>query len=344
MTQAPVQAQATMLPAVAYVDPLVYERERMAIFARAWMFVDDASQFSAPAAYAAVVAAGFPIVVINDAGTLRAFHNVCRHRGGPLLADGAGDCQVFVCRYHGWSYNLNGSLQAARDFGDDEVPREELTLRSLRVETWRGLVFVNLDGDAQPLSDWLGGFADECRDYPMESFRLVDRSTHQIAANWKVYAENYQEGYHIPLVHPGLNRQIDARRYNVDVREGYSLHSAPARDGAVTSGTWLWRFPGLALNLYANGMCLESFSPIGPSATQIEYAFFFAEGTPRDEIEAAIASSTMILDEDRTICEAVQRNYASGLYTGGVLSPRHERGVAYVQQCVMRALDALETA
>ena len=121
-------------------------------------------------------------------------------------------------------------------------------------------------------------------------------------------------------------------------RDGYCVHRAPAREGALTSGTWLWRFPGLALNLYPNGMCLETYTPAGPGDTRIDYVFFFEEGTPADEIQASIASSNTILDEDRVICEAVQRNYASGLYAGGVLSPKHERGVAYVQQLILRAV------
>ena len=83
-------------------------------------------------------------------------------------------------------------------------------------------------------------------------------------ANWKVYAENYQEGYHIPLVHPGLHRQIDSSRYEVEVDGPVTVHRAPTRDGAVTEGAWLWRFPGLALNLYPSGLCLESYWPLGP--------------------------------------------------------------------------------
>lgn len=340
MTQAPPRARTTLLPASSYVDAAFYLRERPAIFAREWTFAAIESQFTSNGDYVATVIAGYPIVVSNDGGTLRAFHNICRHRGGPLASDGAGNTKAFVCRYHGWSYGLDGCLLAARDFGDDDLPREDLSLHDIRVETWRGFVFVNLDRKARTLLEWLGGFADECRDYPMESFHSMHRSSHQIAANWKVYAENYQEGYHIPLVHPGLNRQIDARRYEVDVRDGYCVHRAPPRDGAVTSGTWLWRFPSLALNLYPNGMCLETYAPVGPATTQIDYVFFFREGTPAGEIDASVVSSTTILDEDRVICEAVQRNYESGLYTGGLLSPRHERGVAYVQERVLSALDS----
>lgn len=334
-----VARQRTLLEAAAYVDPQVLQAERAAIFAREWAYVGAQSQLAQPGAYIATDVAGYPLIVVNDDGQLRAFHNICKHRGGPLVWDGEGACTSFVCRYHGWSYDLDGILRTARDFGGDSSATDGIRLDAARVESWRGLLFVNLDVAATSLATWLGGLIDECAGFEMERFVLGRRSSHAIAANWKVYAENYQEGYHIPLVHHGLHKQIDARQYRVEVKEGYAVHSAPTRDGSVTSGAWLWRFPGFALNLYPEGMCVETYVPTGPEATRVDYAFFFAADTPADEIEATIASSDAILEEDRIICEAVQRNYASGLYQGGVLSPRHESGVAFVQQQVLQALN-----
>jgi choline monooxygenase len=333
-----------MLPGASYHDATQLKRERDAIFAREWLFVAHTEQLTERGAYIATTIAGYPLLVINDGDTLRGHLNVCRHRGGPLAWDGEGTCKVLVCRYHGWSYALDGTLQTARDFGDDTLNAEELSLASVRVETWRGMVFVNIDGEAPPLITWLGGFARECEGFDLESFRVARTSSHAIAANWKVYAENYQEGYHIPVVHPGLNRQIDARRYEVDVHDGYCVHRAPTRDGSVTAGVWLWRFPSLALNVFPDGMCIESYAPTSSGVTQVSYVFCFAEGTPADEVEASIASSDAILEEDRIICEAVQRNMESGAYRGGLLSPRFENGVAYVQSMVIDALQRHTTA
>lgn len=321
----------------AYVDPDRYEAERRTVFARAWTAVGTASQLAEPGAYLAVWVAGYPLVVVNDGGTLRAFHNICRHRSGPLVDEGSGRCSRLVCRYHGWAYALDGRLSAARDFGA-EVDGEDLSLVPARVATWRGLLFVALDPVEADLVSWIGPLAAHAAPFPMETFEVTHRSTHDLAANWKVYAENYQEGYHIPVVHPGLARQIDAGRYAVAIDGAVTVHTAPARDGAVTDGAWLWRFPGLALNLYPSGMCLESYWPTGPASTRVAYTFAFAAGTPEEEVEAAVASSVAILEEDRAICEAVQRNLASGLARPGVLSPRHEAGVALVQTLVADAL------
>jgi choline monooxygenase len=235
------------LPASWYVDPTVAATERTAVFGREWLFVGHAQRLSAPGDYLAGEIAGWPLlVVVTDDGELRAHHNVCRHRAGPLVDPGCGRVGSLVCRYHGWAYGLDGRLRAARDFDVD--PRraldvDEVRLRPVRVEAWRGLVFVNLDlhGDAPALTEALGTLADECAPYPMEELLLAHESEHQLQCNWKTYSDNYLEGYHIPLVHPGLNKQIDAKRYEVHVDEEHRWvrHAAPSRDGAADDGRWL---------------------------------------------------------------------------------------------------------
>ena len=332
-------AVRTGLPDSAYVDPERHQRERRAVFAREWVAVGDTEQLAGAGSYLALEVAGYPVVVVNDGGVLRGFHNVCRHRSGPLVWDGTGSCRSLVCRYHGWSYNLRGELLSARDFGA-ELPAGEFSLGEVAVGSWRGLLFVNLDGGAPPLTGWLGAIVGRCAPWDMEGFRVLHRSSHGIAANWKVYAENYQEGYHIPLVHPGLHRQVDSSRYQVALDGPVAFHSAPARDGSVTTGEWLWRFPGFALNLYHRGMSLETYWPTGPTGTRVGYTFFAAADCPEDEAVATVTNSVMIVEEDRVICESVQRNLASGSSRSAVLSPRHEGGVALVHELVARALSA----
>jgi choline monooxygenase len=160
-----------------------------------------------------------------------------------------------------------------------------------------------------------------------------------IEANWKNYADNYMEGYHIPLVHPELNRQVDARRYQVLVGDRYCNHVAPARDGAIAAGKWLWRFPTLALGIYGDGMEIERFLPLGPHRTRVTYDFFFTPGTPEQERHDVTRVAVDVLEEDKRICEAVQRNLDSGAYDVGRLSPRHENGVWYLQKLIVQALD-----
>ena len=162
----------------------------------------------------------------------------------------------------------------------------------------------------------------------MEELQFSHQVAHEVAANWKTYADNYMEGYHIPLVHPRLNKEVDARRYRVEVGDRYCSHSAPARDGSLTSGKWLWRFPNLAINLYPDGMNVERFLPLGPRRTRIVYDYFFRDLSPAAQAEndEVVRLSLEVLDEDRAICEAVQRNLESGVYdTRPAQPPARER-------------------
>ena len=336
-------AKATTLPAAWYHDAAVFERERVAVFGREWLVVGHAAQLRARGDYVATTVAGWPLlVVVGDDGTPRGFHNVCAHRAGPILWDGEGRCGNLVCRYHGWSYAFDGRLRQARDFGDAaDFDEDEHGLQPVRVATWRGLVFVNLDPGALDLPDVLDGFADAAAGFPMEELQFGRRVVHELAADWKTYADNYLEGYHVPLVHPELNREIDARRYRVDVHDRWCEHSAPTRDGAVNAGRWLWRWPNLALNLYPDGMNVERYEPLGPGRTRLVYDYFFRDldGPAAAGNEEVVRVSSQITAEDVRICEAVQRNLEAGVYTAGRLSPRHEGGVFAFQRLVRAAVD-----
>jgi choline monooxygenase len=332
---------AETLPARWYGDVDVHRAERDAVFASTWQLVARADALSAPGSSVHVEVAGFPLVLVRppDGGALRGFHDVCRHRAGPLTCTGGGAGASLVCGYHGWTYDLDGRLVRARDFGADP----DVSLRRVRVEAWRGFVFVRMDGDdgAPSLVDDLAGFADASADFPMESFRFDGEVVHELGCNWKTYADNYLEGYHIPIVHPELDATIDSRRYEVTVHERgrWARHHAPARDGSATTGVWLWRHPNLALNVYPDGMNVERFLPDGPTRTRIVYWYFFAPDASPAAVEASRKLSASLMDEDRAICEAVQRNLDAGVYERGPLSPRHESGVAAFQRWVRDAVE-----
>lgn len=327
------------LPASWYGDPDVHRRERTAVWAREWLVFAPAARLSAPGRYVARAMAGWPIfVVVGPDGALRGFHNVCAHRAGPMVADGHGSIGNLVCRYHGWAYDWDGSLMNARDFGE-VAPPEGLGLPPIRVERWRNLVWVCLDTDAPPLVEALGEFAAQCDEFPMEEFQFTHETTRVLACNWKTYADNYLEGYHIPLVHPELTREIDVKRYRVDVfeRDGFCLHSAPSRDGAANAGRWLFRYPNLALNVYRDGMNVERILPDGPHRTLVVYEYFFRD--PDDSAtEEAVKLSGITLDQDQAICEAVQRNLDAGVYESGPLSAKHEGALGWFQDRLRRAV------
>jgi choline monooxygenase len=204
---------------------------------------------------------------------------------------------------------------------------------------------VNLDPAAACLADWLGSLAPRCDEFPLEGYRWHSRAVHSVRANWKTYCDNYGEGYHIPTIHPGLNREVDSKHYEVVLGDGgrWTEHRVPARDGAPTVGRWLFRYPNLAFNLYPSGMNLERWIPRGPGVTDVVFEYFFAPGH-EGEAAASLASSASIMAEDKEICEAVQRNLEAGVYEMGLLSPRHELGLAAVHRQIREALGEVSTS
>jgi choline monooxygenase len=326
------------LPAGWYSDPARYQRERTNIFARSWLWFASAGDVAAPGSYAARTYAGWPLLVARGSdGALRGFHNVCRHRAGPIVDDGCGSGTKLVCQYHGWAYSADGRLKSARDFGET-LDADAFALPAVSVAEWRGQVFVNLDPAAVPLADDLRDFFAEMHDFPIEGMQLVRSMQHDLRCNWKTYADNYLEGYHIPLLHPELNRQFDAKRYRVDLGDRYCRHHAPTRDGSPTDTRWLFRWPNLAMNIYGNSMNIEVIIPTGPDSCSISYNHFFTD-PEAPEVADVIALADTVMEQDRRMVEAVQRNLASGSYDIGVLSPRHENGVRQFQDLV-RASDA----
>jgi choline monooxygenase len=229
-------------------------------------------------------------------------------------------------------------LLRARDFGaDDDLDVTQFGLWSVQVASWAGLVWVNLDESAPVFEADLGMFLHETDGFPLEQYRFRAERSEDLACNWKTYVDNYLEGYHIPLVHPTLMREIDASQYCVDVRDRYCIHSAPARNGASNAGRWLWRWPNVALNVFTNGMNVERILPLAHDRTRVVYTYFFVDADDA-AVDAAMAVAVTTLAEDRAICEAVQRNLDAGVYDTGRLSPKHEAGVLQFHDLVRRAV------
>ncbi len=339
-TAARIEAPET-LPASWYSDRALWQRERRAIYGASWNLVAREEQLAEPGSYVAQDVAGWPVFVLRGRdGALRAFHNVCRHRASPMVDAGAGRAEVLRCRYHGWVYDQEGRLRKAPDFGDG-LDLSQNALFPIRVETWRRLVFVCLDDQAPTLGSWLGSIDERSRRYPVERMRFHRATVVDLGVNWKTYGDNYAEGYHVPTLHPALDRAIDMATYRVEcgVEEGVQIHSAAASGGG-TSGLWLWKFPGLFLNMYDWGMNIARLEPLDHGRSQLAYWFFFNEDAPdgaarRDEM---MRWSLTIAEEDKTICVQVQRNLDAGVYDTGRLSPVMETGVIQFQDWVRRRL------
>jgi choline monooxygenase len=324
-------ARASTLPARWYTDPAMLASERTKIFGRTWQAVGHAGDVAAPGRYLACDIAGEPVLVTRTKeGKLHAFSNVCRHRGA-VLAEGSGEAEAIRCPYHAWTYSLDGKLLGQPEFeGVEAWERSKVCLPAFRAEAWGPFVFVCQDHAAPPLAEVLGAIPEEIARIgcSIDSLRFSKRRDYVIECNWKVYIDNYLEGYHLPAAHPGLFRQLDYQNYRVETFRYYSSQIAPIRapEGGDTSQSALyyWMFPNFMLNVYPDNLSSNLVVPLGPDRTLTIFEWF----TWSDEVkQATIDFSEEIQREDIRICESVQRGLRSVHYNQGRYSVKRENGV-----------------
>ncbi len=324
-----------------YVDPAVLQRERDAIFSRTWQLLGPAAQVAERGAYVAADLAGLKVFAIRGRdGRLRAFRNVCRHRGAKLLEDGAGRCATIRCPYHQWVFADDGRLLNAPWFGEEPGFRpEDWPLEEIHAAVWRGLLFVAVDPQ-EDLAAQLGDLVDELSGEPIETYQAVRSETVNFDANWKIYTDNFVEGYHIPGIHPKFFAAIDFEAFETTAHRGFIRMTAPPREGLFYRGKWLWMWPNWTLSLFAGGMNTSRINPVAANRTEQIYHFYFADLAPeQDEARSdTIARNLAVVREDYEICVATHRNYEAGNYRPGPLSPRHEQGVHYFQERVRDCL------
>jgi choline monooxygenase len=338
-------AFAETVPSEWYREARVLEEEKRKVFARTWQLVGRTTQVERPGQYFTATVADEPVVVVRGADErLRALSNVCRHRAGPVVGEGEGERKGFRCGYHGWTYALDGRLQSTPEFEGVECwRREEHALPEFRVETWGALVFVNLDPDAEPLETVLEDLPERTGarrdDWP--SMRLAARKDWYLDCNWKVYVDNYLEGYHIPFVHPALNRELDYARYRTETRRYYSIQHSPikpapsarlraAASAEENTAQFFWLFPNLMLNVYPDNYSTNLIVPLAPERTLTVFEWYMRdpdEPSTQSELERIISFSDEIQLEDIRICEAVQRGLRAPSYTRGRYSVKRENGV-----------------
>jgi phenylpropionate dioxygenase-like ring-hydroxylating dioxygenase large terminal subunit len=339
-----------------YTDHAILEIEKARIFRRTWQLVgtldhpcgevSDAKRTIAdPESFFTADIAGEPVLIVRDKqGTLRAFSNVCRHRAGPI-ALGSGCKNVLRCQYHGWTYTLDGKLIGTPDVeGVEFFDRGTMGMFPLRLETWEKFIFVNFDPNAEPLTAYLGEIPQQARGFQFEGLHSVERRDYVIDCNWKVYVDNYLEGYHIPIAHPGLMKEIDYAHYRTDTYRYYSQQFAPIRamkpedsgerfytpGAGLQEALYFWVFPNLMLNIYPDNISTNLIVPLSHEKTLTIFEWFFEDvnsAKVKERVQRAIAFSDEVQQEDIGLCENVQRGLRSTTYDRGRYSVKRENGV-----------------
>ncbi len=335
--------RAFALPARFYTDPSVVALDRKLIFDRSWQLIAHVCQLRGAGDHAVADLGGLPVIAVRGADdVIRVMHNVCRHRAGPIAqCDGLG-AKSLRCRYHGWTYSLEGQLRTATEMsGATDFDVSDIRLPQLAVRVWQGLVFAAVDvALAPPFEAFVAGIdARIGADCDLASFTHHHRVGYDIACNWKVYVDNYLEGYHVPHIHPELNRLLDYRSYVTETAEWHSFQFSPLEsgDGLYGSGDalyyWLW--PNTMLNILPGRLQTNRIIPKGADRCRVEFDFYYRpddSDAGRTRREADLSFSDVVQDEDITICEDVQRGLASGSYEAGRLNPLRENAVHHFHE------------
>ena len=332
--------RAATLPAGAYSAAAVLQEEKARVFSATWQLVGRSDQVARRGDFFTARSADAELLVVRgEDGVVRALSNVCRHRAGPV-ALGAGSCRVLKCGYHGWSYGLDGRLLGTPEFeGVENFRKEDVRLPAFAVDTWIGLVFAHLDPGAPRLRDTLDDLAARLEKKRLGEMRLAFRRDWTLDCNWKVYVDNYLEGYHIPVVHPSLMKELDYAAYRTKTFRNHSLQISPIRPaegGRLRTGPdsdeaeYWWIYPNLMLNVYPDNFSTNLILPLGPERTLTVFEWFFS-GADRPDVQEkvreTVAFSDEIQREDIAICEAVQRGLRSRTYERGRYSVKREAGV-----------------
>ena len=329
---------AETLPWSWYSDPEILRREQERIFRSAWQYVGHEGMVAETGDRFAAAAGDAPVLVARDGETVRAFLNVCRHRGSQLVDD-AGNAKSIQCPYHAWTYGLDGRLLAApRADREADFDSRDLSLVELRLDRWGPLLFVNPDAAAPPLAETLGPLPELVRLDGLE-FRLRDE--YELEANWKIASENFLECYHCPVAHKGFTSafEVSPDAYRLEPSAEYVLSQfAPSRTDGEGQFHFVW--PNLKVNVYpgAGNLSIGPLLPSGPERSRGFLDYFFAPAADEAWIEELLAFDRQVGAEDRVLVERVQRGVRSGLVDHGRLLPESEQLVARFQQLVRAAL------
>ncbi|MDI9886461.1 aromatic ring-hydroxylating dioxygenase subunit alpha [Streptomyces sp. HNM0645] len=369
-------APGAALAARYYTDPAVAEAETSHIFARAWQLVCHESDLPGPGARLAAAIAGQEVIVVRtEDGGLAGHLNVCRHRGTRLVTRPEPAGKAIRCPYHGWTYKLDGRLVGAPEAR--QIPcldKPRLGLFPVRVESFLGFVFANLDPDATPLAEQCAGLAEAVGHYagadlvPVGRSRIHDLGSAEVQhANWKVAVDNYLEGYHVPVAHPGLMRLLDYQRYSCEVDEAYALFASPLRDkpssnwaerlyqrlaapmpGLTEADRRVWRYaviyPNTLIDFYPDHVLAWTAIPTAVDRVAVPGAFYTRRGTglrTRIARRLNIHIGWITNDEDAELVARVQKGLMTPGFEPGPLS-RREEAVGWFAERVRADLDGVE--
>ncbi len=384
-TREPVSRARTLLPD-AYRTQEFYDLEQDLVFRKGWVCVGYTSQVQEPGLAFLTQVGGQPLFLIRDREKrLHCFYNVCRHRGSRLISED-GKYSAIRCPYHSWTYSTAGCLQGTPYFKGLDLPekdkkyydlpnangndlggfcKSDYGLLEAKVDTWGCFIFVNLDLDAGPLSEWLGDLPQRFPRHPLADLKLIKRKDYEVKANWKLIVENFIEYYHVPYIHPELNRVSkgnDHHRYQgpgmymgfctspLTSDPSSPLESVPVMPGLdateARSAYWIHIFPNISLFILPNHVFTLMVRPdgVGKSFEHVDLLVHESVAHAESEAECEAYSKNfeqifqywdLVNRQDFEAVQRVQQGLAAIPYPGGRMCHRYEEPIHRFQNILI---------
>jgi len=342
-----------------YKNKAIFEKEKKAIFEKEWQLLCLEAELPELGSFLVQEIVGKPVLVVKTKDGFFAYLNVCRHRGNSLVQEHQGKLKSsdFInCKYHAWTFKTkDGSLYTAPKFDETMISKKDLSLNSVRLETWLGIIFVNIDGNAPPLKEWLGDIPHLVEKYDMSRFDKYDLKNYPLKANWKAFIDGYQECYHCAIVHPNLRKIYNLERYIVEnFQDSYSLHHCERKheDGAEKIaedlmggnqndlGVWIWKYPNITISCYPYGCFIMSADPLKTNQTNLRSYFRFTNSITQEQRKKFQEYIDTNVKEDANITEEIQKNIDCEAFIQGPLHPKRENGVIFFHSLVRKSLSS----
>ena len=361
--------QARCLPAEAYTTEQFLDLERRTLFRNRWICIGLVDDVPGPGDAMPLEVAGTSVIMTRDpAGTVRVFHNYCRHRGLKILTEAVRGRSRFTCPYHAWTYALDGRLLRAPHFDGpgEHGARPVDGLARVRSAAWHRLVFVNLSGDAPEFADYIAPLERRWASYDLSTLRHAESRAYDIASNWKLAVENFIDYYHLPYVHKALNR-YSAMEDHYPIREGdlffgqgnaryVPSDEATGRlpvfpdlaDGQRSVSEAICLFPNLLVTLFDDNLRIILVEPNGAARCH-ERIEVFVSGDEAMAPELAPVRRALVERfqsfnvEDIAIVEGLQDAFATTAFDGGRLSPAFDGNIHHFHRLIAECTGDSET-
>ena len=336
---------AVTLPAELYTNANILAIEELSIFQKHWQLIGHISQLNEIGDQIVSQVGRLPIVVVrNQSNELKGFHNVCRHRAGAVATE-TNNNKVLRCKYHGWTYSLDGELKTAPEM--NTTPNFEVCqhrLPAVQLSVWQGFIFVCIDDNPVPFSDYVEGIKENISPIELSSMSFSHRDEYLLDCNWKVYMDNYLEGYHLPYVHPGLSKVLNYGSYDTIIHQWHSYQFSPLENAdnlyGVGQAHYYCVYPNLMLNILPGRLQTNVIIPEG-NKTRVIFNHYYSDINSEQTkklIKQDKSFSDEVQQEDISICEQVQRGLNSGSYQSGPLCTKREAGVLHFQNLIRQSL------